>query len=128
MPFDPRFPEVGRWHRITQFVRVNTPGNKDALIRQYVNGILRLEVKNIALRGNVGQNTARIDRFWIEAFRGGATNSWAVPKDTRIDFQDFYVLDCQPDFSRTDPSAEPRCVDDPVVADTLRPPVRLFLY
>jgi len=125
-PFNPRFPVEGRWHRITQHVRVNTPGNKDALIRQYVNGNLTLEVKNIALRGDVGQNVARIERFWINVFRGGASDNWAVPKDTQIDFKDFYVLDCQPDFSRTDPDETPRCVDEPVVAVELRAPIALY--
>lgn len=126
-PFDPRFPEVGRWHRITQYVRLNTPGNKDALIRQYVNGNLTLEMKNIALRGNVGQNVARIERFWINVFRGGASDNWAVSRDTRIDFKDFHILDCQPDFSRTDPDEVPSCAGDPEVAIELRPPTSIYV-
>lgn len=104
-----RFLDPGEWHRIVQHVRINTPDRRDGRVQFWLNGISVLRDNTVRWRGDVAPNKARVDRVRMSIFRGGNTASWSVAKETRVSFSDFYVLDCQPDMRKGDPSTPPVC-------------------
>ncbi|MEO9968170.1 MAG: polysaccharide lyase [Reichenbachiella sp.] len=73
--------ETGQWHTLTQHIRLNTPGNKDALIEVWFDGQKVGQKEKFSLReGNLGQ----IDSFYFSTFHGGATPDWAPQNDSFI--------------------------------------------
>jgi hypothetical protein len=103
----PSFPP-DTWHRITQRVKVNAPGQANGEIQVWINGKQVFLAKNYTLRGNVDASRARVDKVRLSIFRGGDNPTWAVQQDTTIEFKNFYILDCQPVF-RGDENSEPAC-------------------
>ncbi|MDW3211992.1 MAG: hypothetical protein R8N23_19135 [Reichenbachiella sp.] len=70
---------TGQWHTITQHVKLNSPGNQDALIEVWFDGKKVGEKRNFSLReGNLGL----IDSFYFSTFHGGATSDWAPKNDS----------------------------------------------
>ena len=90
--------EKNRWSRVTERVKINDPGRKNAEIQFWVDGKSVVEVDKIALRGDVGSQTALVDRCYMTPFRGGNSQAWAVDRDTTLYFSDVQVSDSQPDF------------------------------
>ena len=113
--FSPRFTLAqqestqGTWIRLTQYIRVNSSANAfDGIARVWMNGQLRYERTN--LRWRRVNSGALVDHFYFDCFRGGSDNRWSVSQDTWIDFKNFYVLDCRPNFSGNEnsiPSCDP---------------------
>ena len=104
-----RYLEVDKWHRIVQFIRINTPDKNDGVVRFWLNGQTVLRLGDVKWRGKVSDNKARVDRVRMSIFRGGGTPDWAVPRDTYASFSDFYVLNCKPDMSHGNPHLAPVC-------------------
>lgn len=70
-----------RWYAIEQFVKLNTPGRPDGILRVWIDGRLALERRNIQYR-----NTAdlKIDRIWMNVYHGG-TSAAPTPLHLFID-------------------------------------------
>jgi hypothetical protein len=120
--FTPSRLPVEQWTRLTQRVRVNTPGQRNGIVQVWVNGQQVYSRANLQLRGNVSATTARIDRVILQPFRGGADASWAVSRDTTMEMSTIYLLTCVPDFRQGTPAASPICgTDSPPAADM--PPI-----
>ncbi|MEP2023413.1 MAG: polysaccharide lyase [Reichenbachiella sp.] len=73
--------ETGQWHTITQHIRLNTPGKKDALIEVWFDGNKVGGKKKFSLRD---ENLGLIDSFYFSTFHGGATPDWAPKNDSFI--------------------------------------------
>jgi hypothetical protein len=123
-----------QWTRLTQQVRVNTPGQANGVITIWVNGQVSATRTNLRFRGNVPASTARVDRVILQPFRGGSEAAWAVARETSLEFSPVYVLDCVPTFAGGSPTTPPTCAGvappspalPPVVQPPLRPPVPAF--
>ncbi len=72
----------GEWYRIDNYVRLNTPGEKDGVLKGWVNGERALAIDDLDFR-HVPR--LRIDRFWFTCFWGG---SWTAPHDSTVYFDD----------------------------------------
>lgn len=99
--------EVGREHRLTQWVKLNSPGQRDGAIHVWLDGERAVGISSVELRGDVGQDDARIDTLQYSVFSGGDGPRYAPPRDISISFGAMYVMTCPPDFS----SATPQCAD-----------------
>lgn len=83
--------EKGKWNDISIFCKLNTPGQKDGIMKITVNGVSR-RVNTFRYR----YNDALIQDVNINTFFGGGDNSYAPPQQTASYYSDFV-------FSNTDP-------------------------
>jgi hypothetical protein len=82
----PRFFKPGRWHCVETYVRMNSPGKKDGIIRSWLDGDLSLEATTLRFR-DVPE--LKIDQLEFETFFGGGDASWASPRDQQAFFDGF---------------------------------------
>ena len=91
--------KVNEWSRVTEHVKLNAPNKRDGKAHFWINGNLELDLNNVKWRGNVDRSTAQINIVMLQPFRGGGSDIWAVDKDTKLYFSDFYLCDEQPNLS-----------------------------
>ena len=84
----PRFFKPGRWQCVETYVRMNTPGKKDGIIRSWLDGEKSLEVTNLHFRDDAD---LKIDQFEFETFFGGGDPSWASSRDQHAWFDGFVL-------------------------------------
>jgi hypothetical protein len=73
----------GRWHEVSERVRLNSPGNSDGRIGLSVDGKEVLSIEDVVYRSTEG---LRIDGVFFSSFFGGSDSSWASPRDQHADF------------------------------------------
>jgi hypothetical protein len=78
----------GLWHHIEQEVILNTPDQKDGIIRVWVDGKLVIDQDNLTFRTT---EDLKIEGIFFSTFFGGGSTSWATPKDVYADFANFSV-------------------------------------
>jgi hypothetical protein len=78
----------GVWHCVETYVRMNTPGRHDGVIRSWFDGEQALEVATLRFRDTAD---LKIDGFYFSTFFGGGDPSWAPLKDQYIQFDDFVL-------------------------------------
>jgi hypothetical protein len=61
-----------RWYCIEQYVKLNTPGQSDGILRVWVDGKRTLDKRDIRFRDTV---QLKIERVWMNVFHGGTTKS-----------------------------------------------------
>ena len=64
--------ETNRWYSIEQFCRLNTPGEKDGVLRAWVDGQLAFEKTDVRFRLTP---ELRIEQVWMNLYHGGTTPS-----------------------------------------------------
>ena len=77
--------ERNRWYCLEHYVRMNTPGDNDGVLRGWVDGRLAVERTDMRYRD---VDTLHIDRVWMNVYHGGTTPS---PYDQHI-FIDHVVI------------------------------------
>lgn len=102
------FPELrfdsGGTHRVTQWLRVNTPGQRDGAVTVWVDGEEAISLDAVEFRGDVDRSEARIDRLAYAVFSGGKDpEKFGPPRDQAIEFGPMYLMTCAPDFSTPTP-------------------------
>lgn len=88
----------GEWHRIDQFVRMNTPGEHDGVLRGWVDGELALDRDGMLFRDE-GYGNVRIQEFVNTVYFGG---EWASPSDNAFYFDDLEIRTGTPTSSSLD--------------------------
>ena len=83
--------ERGRWYTIRQYVKMNTPGERDGILEMYVDGELKLRRTDIEYR-LPGQNV-KINAAVMHTYRGGGRDDsrFHSDKSEHIYFDDFKV-------------------------------------
>jgi hypothetical protein len=84
----PCYFKPGVWHCVESYVKLNTPGKHDGIIRSYLDGEQVLEVKTLRFRD---VQELQIDGFYFSTFFGGGDLSWAPEKDQYVQFDDFVL-------------------------------------
>ncbi len=82
-----------QWHQIDMYVRMNTPGERDGVLRAWVNGDSAFERTDLRFR-NVAD--LKIEQFWMNLYHGG---SWTAPRDMHV-YWDGIVLSSEPLLER----------------------------
>lgn len=80
----------GQWYRITEYIKMNTPGLADGKIDIYVDRVRVSRKTDAYLRGSAcpGQG---INQFYFSTFFGGDDPSYAASKDETTYFDDFEI-------------------------------------
>ena len=73
--------EPNQWYCIEQYVKLNTPRQKDGVLRTWVNGRLAFERSNLRVRD---LPDIRIEEVWMNFFHGG-TKTAVVDMNAYID-------------------------------------------
>ena len=72
--------ERERWYCIETYVKMNTPGGNDGVLRGWVDGELAMEKTDLRFRDVPG---LKVERFWMNVYYGG---TWSAPKDMDVYF------------------------------------------
>jgi hypothetical protein len=80
--------EPGKWHVITQHIRMNTPGKADGVLPEWFDGKEAFFTDSILFRKD---EKLKIDQIFYSVFLGGDDLSWTSQKDEYICFDDFRV-------------------------------------
>jgi hypothetical protein len=67
--------QKNRWYCIETYVRLNTPGKHDGILRGWVDGYLAMEDENLMFRTTP---ELKIEEFWMDVYYGGG---WQAPDD-----------------------------------------------
>lgn len=73
----------GRWVRVVQHVRLNTPGEADGVLDVWFQGGQVLHRADLTYRTT---DDLKIDGLFFSSFFGGGDRSWATPRDQYADF------------------------------------------
>lgn len=85
----------GRWHRITQHIRLNKGDAADGLLEVWFDEVKALSRSDIRFR--LGEQ-GLIDSFYFSTFHGGNTDDWAPEHDSFARFDDFVLDTRRPSF------------------------------
>jgi hypothetical protein len=80
--------DKGSWHRITQHVKLNTPGKNDGILQAWFDGKKAFYSDTILFRKG---DEIKTDHISYSVFMGGDDLSWAPANDQYIYFDDFRV-------------------------------------
>lgn len=78
-----------RWYAIEQYVKLNTPGKADGILRGWVDGQLAFEKTDVRFRA---VDTLKIEAVWINVYLGG---TWTAERDHHL-YLDEVVIASQP--------------------------------
>lgn len=78
----------GRWMELAQRIDTGEPGDSNGSIRVDVDGETKLEIEGLEFHGS---EYGPVDSFLFHTFYGGSSKSWAPPKETRLEFDDFAI-------------------------------------
>lgn len=62
--------ERNKWYAIEQYVKINTPGKNDGVLKTWIDGIPAYEKNDIQFRGENAEHI-KIDRVWMNIYHGG---------------------------------------------------------
>jgi hypothetical protein len=81
--------ENNRWYCIEQYVKLNTPGQPDGILRGWVDGGLAFEKTDVRFRS---VDRLKIEAVWINVYLGG---TWTAEQDHHL-YLDEVVISKQP--------------------------------
>lgn len=88
----------GQWDRLKLYVRPNTPGRSDGIIRLWVNGVLKTEYTQVAMRENTQFNPNKlILSNYVPTTQTAGVQWW----------DNFYLGETDPDQASDSPPAAP---------------------
>jgi hypothetical protein len=61
-----------RWYSIEQYLKINTPGRNDGVLRVWVDGLLAFEQSGIRVR-DIPE--LKIEQIWMDVYHGGTRRS-----------------------------------------------------
>ena len=79
---------------------MNTPGRRDGVLEQWVDGLLATRVTGLMLRRD---NSFGIDGMYFNTFFGGQKDRYRTAKDETVDFDNFMMSTRRPVVSATVP-------------------------
>lgn len=80
------------WYTVKQYIKLNTPGTKNGVLKMWVNGSLKLTRTNVLYRIS-GKSSVKINSAIFHTYRGGKPTDerfWSPNRD-HIRFDDFKV-------------------------------------
>lgn len=81
---------AGKWHRITEHIRVNSPDKADGILEGWIDGAKLLSRSDIRFR--IGEQDL-IDSLYFSTFHGGNTAEWGPEVDSVAFYDEFIVSD-----------------------------------
>lgn len=93
----------GTWYSVEQRVRLNTPGLRDGIVEQWVDGELALRVTGLQFRLS---DSWGIDGLYFNTFFGGQNDTYRTVRDEVVDF-DHFVISTSRTQTQTQPPTQP---------------------
>lgn len=81
--------EQGRWHCVEGFVKMNTPGRNDGVLRTWLDGTRKLNMTNVQYR-RAGETNIGVRHMWHNVYFGG---SWPTPNPLSLQYDEVVVSD-----------------------------------
>jgi hypothetical protein len=81
---------TGQWHCIEQYIKVNTIGTDDGIIRVWFDNDLALELTDVTYR-TIENDHGRVGGFYFSTFHGGSTVDWAPSVNSYAQFDGFVL-------------------------------------
>ena len=78
----------GKWHRLGQYLKLNTPGRRDGEIRLQFDGKDVFELGGLIFRKDY---KVKIDSLYFNTFFGGSTSDWASTADVYTYYKNFTI-------------------------------------
>lgn len=72
------FLENNRWYCVEQYVKLNTPGKADGVLRGWVDGRLAFDKTDVRMRAT---DSLKIEMVWLNVYLGG---SWTAESDHHL--------------------------------------------
>jgi hypothetical protein len=72
--------QLGQWYTVTQYVKMNTPGERDGILRGWVDGSQVFEKTDLRFRAD-GHSDIKVKAYLFNLYWGG---SWTSPADNSI--------------------------------------------
>lgn len=89
---DPVFLQANGTYTIRQYIKTNTPGINDGVVKIWVDGVLVLSRNNIRFMSQMfGRPASYIDKVSFDHYHGGSTLNFAPANDTHADFDNVNV-------------------------------------
>jgi hypothetical protein len=83
-----RYAEPGTWHQIEHYVKINTPGQYDGIIKGWFDGELALEKTGMRFRT---VDDWAVNSFFFQTHFGGSGSEWEPRTDQYTYFDDFVI-------------------------------------
>jgi hypothetical protein len=64
--------QTGQWYQIDTYVKMNTPGDHDGILRGWVDGELSMEKTDLRFRETTD---LKVETFWFNIYHGGGDTS-----------------------------------------------------
>ena len=92
--------EQGRWYCVEGYVRMNTPGKNNGVLRAWLNGNRKLNMTNVQYR-RAGETNIGVRHMWHNVYFGG---TWPTPNPLSLQYDEVVVSDsgrvgCLPAFT-----------------------------
>jgi hypothetical protein len=84
-PLDGGVMQRNQWYRVEMYVKNNTPGVNDGVLRGWVDGHPVFEKTDVRFRD---VERLHVEKVWFDIYYGG---SWVAPADMYIDFDDVAI-------------------------------------
>lgn len=78
----------GVWHSVRHEIVLNTPGERDGVLRGFFDGELALERADLRFRD---VSHLKLDHLYFSTFFGGNSVEWGPTRDEHVDFANFRV-------------------------------------
>lgn len=78
----------GVWHSVRHEIVLNTPGERNGVVRGFFDGELALERTDLRFRD---VSDLALDHFYFSTFFGGNSAEWGPTRDEHVDFANFRV-------------------------------------
>ena len=83
-----RYFEPGKWHHVENYVKMNTPGKHDGIIKGWFDGELAFKKTNFRFRD---VDSFAVDLFYFQTHFGGSGPRYEPKKDESIYFDKFII-------------------------------------
>lgn len=84
--------ERNTWYTVKQYLKLNTPGQENGVLKMYIDGELLVDLDDVMFRLS-GKGSVKINSVVMHTYRGGNRSDdwWQSPQDDYVYFDDFKV-------------------------------------
>lgn len=84
--YSPVLMAKNKWHAVEGYIKLNTPGQNDGILRQWVNGAKQIDASGYRFR--IDSTSPKVKGVWFHVYVGG---SWSAPQDMECYFDNLVI-------------------------------------
>lgn len=98
-----------KWYKIKQYIKLNTPGIDNGIVKMWIDGELLFESRTLNMRKS-GKSDLKINALVMNTYRGGSRSNsiWHSPRTEYAYFDDFKVWTGCSDFPNGTTNSAPQ--------------------